>query len=126
MIILSSNAITSLKNNYGDFDMLPCYSIPQGLSAVTNQAILLMNHEKIIILYISKVTDKVVQKIEFSLNEISNSTLKQNFFQGYIWKFYSHGQNWRFKIPYVIPLRQIQNTFIEQLSTFQENKTNFN
>ncbi|MGL9746436.1 hypothetical protein [Enterococcus sp. DIV0170] len=95
--------------------MLPCYTIAQGISASSNQAVLLVNKNKLIVLYIHKLSDKVVQKNELNLAEISRSTLRNSLPFSKVWRFYYKEQKWIFRIPYIHPLRIIKTDFVDFL-----------
>lgn len=114
-MFITIKTMDGLKSMYGESDMLVCYSIAQGISATTDQAILLINEKKLLILYINKLTNNIVQKNEFLFSEFSKSSLKNCFFFSTVWKFNCCGQSLTFKIPFIYPLRTIRRDFIKCL-----------
>ena len=80
MIILKQKIIHRFAERYGSPDMITCYSDTRGFSAISPQAILLINQHHLIVLYIGLLSNKLVQRVDFQLTEISNSKLKSGFF----------------------------------------------
>ncbi|WP_265459394.1 hypothetical protein [Enterococcus sp. HY326] len=119
MIILRESVIHELKNLHGQANMLPCYAEARGLSVITEQAVLLLSSEKLTILFISKISNQLIQKVEFNFSEITNSTLKESLFAAATWQFNARGQRWKFRIPTVLPLRKMRHNFIEGLYSYQ-------
>lgn len=119
MIILKQKIIHRFAERYGSPDMITCYSDTRGFSAISPQAILLINQHHLIVLYIGLLSNKLVQRVDFQLTEISNSKLKSGFFFSTIWQFNAKNQKWKFVIPYVIPLKDNQKQFIEYLYAFR-------
>lgn len=115
MLIINDEQIIYFKNTYGKADMIPCYSEAFGILAPSNQAILLINPTTITVVYINKVSNRLVQKIEFDRSEIANSSLKTNLFAGKKWSFSARNQIWKFRIPFVLPLKATQKCFIDNL-----------
>lgn len=65
MFLIRKETIEHLKNNYGESSMLSGYAIVQGMSSNTNEAMLLLSENKLIILFISNFSSNLVQKVEF-------------------------------------------------------------
>lgn len=93
-----------------------CFSIATGMSAISQQAILLLNDRKITILFINKFTNNIVKKVEFVDCDISNSSLKQWFLFEERWNFTAGKKNWTFKIQRpILSIRPMQKEFIRYL-----------
>ncbi|MBP1046755.1 hypothetical protein I6N96_10805 [Enterococcus sp. BWM-S5] len=116
MLIISAAAIEALKMEYGETDMVSCYAKAQGMNVPTQEAVLLLNNQKVIILFISKLTNKLIQKMMFNRVELSNSTLKSGLFLDERWTFTGRGQKWSFRIPAkILPLGNGQRVFLDSL-----------
>lgn len=93
-----------------------CFSIATGMSAISQQAILLLNDRKVTILFINKLTSTIVKKVEFVNCEISNSSLKRWFLFEERWNFTAGQKNWAFKIQLqILPIRPMQKEFLRCL-----------
>jgi len=93
-----------------------CYAKAQSLSATTNQAILLMNEEKIIILFLNFLVTKVVHKVEFATSDLLDSKLRFEQGLSVSWSFNVQGQRWRFQImKQILPLGTMQGDFLDFL-----------
>ncbi|WYJ90109.1 hypothetical protein A5888_001837 [Enterococcus sp. 9E7_DIV0242] len=93
--------------------MHTCFATAQGMSAITGQAILLINHEKLIILFVSRITEQVVQKVEFNIEELSDSTINYGLLISNSWKFKGRGQKWSFRIQPILTLKNAQQDFLD-------------
>lgn len=117
MILITDEVIIEMKNVYGEEDMFACFADAQGISAISAQAILLINKEKLIILFINKITNNLVQKIEFQIEEISESNIKKGMFYTNIWNFKGRGQKWKFRIQKILTLGNRQKEFLDFIQT---------
>ncbi|MGG5372751.1 hypothetical protein [Enterococcus sp. AZ196] len=116
MLIVRSALLNNFKRIYGETDMVCCYARAQGFSAISQDAILLMNNEKIVILFISYFTNRLIQKVEFSKDDLIESQLKSGTLLADIWRFTAKGQKWFFRIQRkIIPLGNRQIEFLNFL-----------
>lgn len=116
LIVIRSSIIQKFKNDYGSANMICCYAKAQGMSAFTQEAILLLNDQRVIILFISKITNKLIQKVEFSKTEILKSVLKKGILFDAVWTFSGRKQKWKFRIMYkILPLGNMQKEFLDYL-----------
>jgi hypothetical protein len=93
-----------------------CYSTPQSLSAYTSRAILLLNNDRIIILFLNLFSSKVVQKVEFEVTDLQEQKYHSGFLSSAVWSFNIKGQHWRFRIiKKILPLGSMQGDFLNFL-----------
>ncbi|MBP1310378.1 hypothetical protein JOD82_003475 [Paenibacillus sp. 1182] len=116
MIFINKKTINKLTESHREPNMLICYSTPQSLSAWSSRAILLLNNDEIIILFLNLFSTKVVQKVEFEVADLQEQKYHSIYLSSAIWSFNSKGQHWRFKIiKKIIPLGSMQRDFLNFL-----------
>lgn len=116
MLFIHKKLIDSLAKTYREPDMLVCYCTPQGFSAITNRAVLLINEHKIIVLFLNLFSTKVVQKMEYKVTDIQDQKYQSGDPFSSLWSFNSMGQRWKFRIPkLIITLGSMQSEFLHFL-----------
>ncbi len=116
MLFIHKKLIQRLAAPYQESSMQIGYAKAQSLSATTNQAILLMNEEKIVILFLNFFITKVVHKVEFSAADLLDSKLRFEQGLSVSWSFNVQGQRWRFQImKQILPLGTMQGDFLDFL-----------
>ena len=117
MLIIRPALLDNFQKEYGETGMVRCYAKAQGSSAITQDVILLMNDEKLVFLFISYITNRLIRKIDFSSKEILNSRVKSGVLLDDIWQFSAGGQKWFFRIQRkIIPLGNRQSEFLTYLN----------
>lgn len=116
MLFIKKNTINRLAEQYKEPDMFTCYAMSQSFASVTSRAILLMNHKKIIVLFLNAFSSRVVQKIEFPFDGLENSKLRYGILLSAIWSFDFKGDKWRFSIiKKIMTLGTMQGDFLRVL-----------
>ncbi|AIQ68476.1 hypothetical protein PGRAT_13265 [Paenibacillus graminis] len=116
MIFINKKTIDKLTESHKESDMLSCYSTPQSLSACTSRAIILLNNDRIILLFLNLFSSKVVQKVEFEVAELQEQKYHSGYLSSAIWSFNVRGQHWKFRIiKKILPLGSMQRDFLNFL-----------
>ncbi|KAF6614886.1 MULTISPECIES: hypothetical protein [Paenibacillus] len=116
MLFITKKLIDKLAEPYRESDMLICYSTPQSFSAYTSRAILLLNNDRIIMLFLNLFSTKVVQKVEFEVADLQEQKYYSGLLSSVIWSFNINGQHWRFSIMRkILPLGSMQRDFLNFL-----------
>lgn len=119
-MIVRIELLNKFKNYYGETDMLCCYAQSQGVSAITQNVVLLVNREKVVILFVSFFRNHLVHKIEFTKNELSDRKIKFGRLLDDIWQFTARGQKWSFRIQRkIFTLGNRQSEFLDYLKENQ-------
>lgn len=115
MIFITKKTIAQLTEPYRESDMVVCYSTPQSFSAYSSRAILLMNNDRVIILFLNLFSSKVVQKVEFESADLQEQKYNPGLSSA-IWSFKIKGQNWKFRIiKKILTLGSMQGDFLDFL-----------
>ncbi len=118
MIFITKKLIYSLAEPHREPGMLVCYATPQGFSAITSRAILLINDNRMIVLFLNLFSTKVVQKIEFEIADIQNQKYHSKTPLTALWSFKIMDRIWKFRISKkIVTLGSMQSeflTFIQQ------------
>ena len=113
MLFIHKKLIHRLADPYQESPMHICYAKAQSLSATTSQAILLMNEEKVVILFLNFFITKVVHVVEFSTSDLLDSKLRFEQGLSVSWSFHAKRQQWRFQImKNILPLGSMQDDFL--------------
>ncbi|WP_227871876.1 hypothetical protein [Paenibacillus bovis] len=108
--------VTRSAEAYLQPDMRICYAKSQSLASVTNQAVLLLNQDKFVIIFLTLFTSKVAAVFEFATTDLLNQKYRSGPSLASVWSFDAGGQHWRFLITKVIlPLGSMQGDFLEFL-----------
>ncbi|MEK5259816.1 MULTISPECIES: hypothetical protein [Paenibacillus] len=122
MLFITKKTINKLAEPYRESDMLVCYSTPQSFSAYTSRAILLLNNDRIIILFLNLFSTKVVQKVEYEVADLQEQKYHSGHLSSAIWSFKIKGQHCRFRIiKKILTLGSMQRDFLNFL---QQNNLN--
>lgn len=116
MLFIHKKLINKLTAPYAEQDMLTCYATAESLSAYTSRAILLVDHNKLVMLFLNFFSSKVVHTIEFEISELQSHRYKNGSFLSVVWSFQSRGQTWRFRmVRKMLTLGTMQGDFLDFL-----------
>ena len=116
MLLIRLHTLEALFQEHGKPDMHYCFAQARGMSAPTNQALLMVNEQQVLLLFISKLQNKVVQKLVFDKNELSDSHLTAGMLLDDCWTFNGRNQRWSFRIPRrILTLGTLQKGFLDYL-----------
>ncbi|MFG3613775.1 hypothetical protein [Rummeliibacillus stabekisii] len=113
MLFITKKSLESLAESHREPDMLLCYATPQGFSAITNRAILLINDNHMIVLFLNLFSTKIVHKLIFELAEIQDQKYATKDPLTVLWSFNLKRQAWKFRIPTkILTLGSMQREFL--------------
>ncbi len=113
MIFITKKLLNRLTQTHREPNMLICYSTPQSWSAKTSRAILLINEDKLIILFLNFFSTKVIHKVEFQTAELQDQTYHSGTLLSATWSFHVQGRRWKFMIPRkILTLGSMQSDFL--------------
>lgn len=113
MLFITKKSLESLAESHREPDMLLCYATPQGFSAITNRAILLINDNQMIVLFLNLFSTKIVHKLVFEVTEIRDQKYSTKDPLTDLWSFKLKGQAWKFRIPIkILTLGSMQREFL--------------
>lgn len=117
MLFITKKSTNRLTEAHIEPGMFASYATPQGFSAVTSRAILLINDNKLIVLFLNLFSTKVVQKIEFRLADLQEQTYNSSIDPlSAVWSFNHQGQRWKFRIlKKILTLGSMQDEFLRFL-----------
>lgn len=116
MIFITKKTIEELSETHKEPNMFTCYSTPQSFSATTSRAILLINSNRFVILFLNLFSSKVVHKIEFEIADLQKQKFRAGNMLSAIWSFNAKGQSWNFRIPQkILTLGSMQSDFLNYL-----------
>ncbi len=116
MLFITKKLIDKLAEPHRESDMLICYSTPQSFSAYTSRAILLLNNDRIIILFLNLFSTKVVQKVEYEVADLQEQKYHSGHLSSAIWSFKIKGKHSRFRIiKKILTLGSMQRDFLNFL-----------
>lgn len=117
MLFITKKSTNRIIEAHIEPGMFVCYATPQGFSAVTSRAILLINDNKLIVLFLNLFSTKVVQKIEFRLTDLQEHTYNSSIDPlTAVWSFNYQGQRWKFRIlKKILTLGSMQGEFLRFL-----------
>ncbi|WP_342572014.1 hypothetical protein MKY85_05385 [Paenibacillus sp. FSL R5-0749] len=98
MLLITRKSIYRLVQPYREPDMLACYAISQTISSPTSKAILLINRDRLKVLFLNVFSSKVVEIIDFALDDLKNQKLKSGMGLSAMWSFQLNGTHWRFSM----------------------------
>lgn len=117
MLFITRKSIDRLTEPYREPDMLACYAISQTISSTTSKAILLINRNRLRILFLNIFSSKVVEMVDFALDNLINQKLKSGMGLSAIWSFQLNGTHWRFSIiKKMLTLGSMQGDFLSFLN----------
>lgn len=113
MIFITKKLLDRLTQSHREPNMYICYSTPQSLSAKTSRAILLINEDKLMILFLNFFSTKVVHKVEYQTAELQDQKFHSGTLLSATWSFHVHGQRCRFMITRkILTLGSMQSDFL--------------
>ena len=113
MIFITKKLLDRLTRSHREPNMFMCYSTPQSLSAKTSRAILLINEDTLIILFLNFFSTKVVHKVEFRTAELQDQKYHSGTLLSATWSFHVHGRRWKFMISKkILTLGSMQSDFL--------------
>lgn len=113
MIFITKKLLNRLTQTHREPNMFICYSTPQSLSAKTSRAILLINEDKLMILFLNFFSTKVVHNVESQTAELQDQTYHSGTLFSATWSFHVQGQRWKFMIPRkILTLGSMQSDFL--------------
>lgn len=117
MLFITKKTTAKLTEAHIDPGMCACYATPQGFSAVTSRAILLINDNKLIILFLNMFSTKVVRKVELRIADLQEQTYNSSIDPlTAVWSFNHQGQRWKFRIlKKILTLGSMQGEFLSFL-----------
>lgn len=116
MIFINKKTIDKLTESHRESNMHICYSTPQSFSARTSRAILLVNEDRMIILFLNLFSSKVVHKVEFEVSDLEEQKYRSGTLLSAIWSFKVNGQYWNFRIiKKIVTLGSMQSDFLHFL-----------
>ncbi|WP_046228051.1 hypothetical protein [Paenibacillus dauci] len=116
MLFINKKLVNTPAEPYWQPDMVICYAKSQSLASVTNQAVLLLNTNKLVIIFLTLFTSKTAAVFEFATADVLNQKYNPSLGLSSTWSFDAGGQHWRFLINKVIlPLGSMQADFLEFL-----------
>ncbi|MTD41456.1 hypothetical protein GIX45_23115 [Erwinia sp. CPCC 100877] len=116
-MLITKKLIHRLSEPYIKGQMYACYAESQSLDSISSKAVLLMDDQTLIILFLNFFQTKVIHPIEYNREELANYQLKEGF-NGLdvVWYFTIKDKSWRFRImKKIITLGKMQREFIEEL-----------
>ncbi len=117
MLFITRKSIDRLTEPYREPDMLACYAISQTISSPTSKAILLINRERLRVLFLNVFSSKVVETVDFALDDLQHQKLKSGMRLSTIWSFQLNGTQWRFSmIKKMLTLGSMQGDFLSFLN----------
>ncbi|MGN7411167.1 hypothetical protein ACTHPG_00830 [Paenibacillus sp. SAF-068] len=117
MLFITRKSIDRLAEPYREPDMLACYAISQTISSPTTRAILLINRDRLRILFLNVFSSKVVESVDFALDDLQHQKLKSGMRLSAIWSFQFNGTHWRFSmVKKMLTLGSMQGDFLSFLN----------
>lgn len=117
MFLINKKLINKLAAPYQEPTMQVCYATPQHFSAYSSKAVLLLNEEKLIVLFLNFFSSKVIHKVELSMADMQEHRYNKGLSLASTWSFQSNGQTWRFQmLKKIIPLGKMQQKFLDFLN----------
>lgn len=116
MLFITKKSIDRLAASYKEPDMFTCYANSQSFSSTTSRAILLINYNKLTILFLNLFSTKVVHKVEFDVADLQKHKYKSGDPLASVWSFTTEGKSWRFRIvKKILTLGSMQGDFLKFL-----------
>jgi len=117
MFLINKKLIYKLIEPYQESNMQICYATPQHFSAYSSKAVLLLNQDKLIVLFLNFFSSKVIHTVELSIADMQEHHYNKGMSLASIWSFQSDGHSWRFSIlKKLIPLGKMQQEFLDFLN----------
>ncbi|WP_322904769.1 hypothetical protein [Paenibacillus campi] len=116
MLLITKRSLNRLAAPYREADMLMCHAIPQHMTTPSTRAILLMNEQKLVVVFLNLFLTRVVHTEQLALTELQGQKFKSGVGLAAVWSFQAKGANWRFQIMWtMLTLGSMQRDFLEFL-----------
>lgn len=76
MLFITKKMVNGAAEPYRQPNMRICYTKSQSLASITNQAVLLLNKDKLVIIFITLFTSKTAAILEFTTTDLQNQKYK--------------------------------------------------
>ncbi len=116
MFFIRKKAMQRLAEPYREPDMFMCYATPQHLHTYSTRALLLVNQDKLVVLFLNLFSTRVVHCSELAIADLQEQKFKSGVGLEAVWSFQVNGANWRFQIMWtILTLGSMQRDFLEFL-----------
>lgn len=114
MLFIHKKLINKLTTPYIEPNMQVCYAQSQSFASYSSKTILLLNHDKLMILFLNFFSSKVVHTLEIPITDLQEQKYDRGNLLDALWSFHSNGQRWRFRIiKKILPLGTMQQDFLD-------------
>ncbi|MFD1885516.1 hypothetical protein [Paenibacillus wenxiniae] len=118
MLFIRKKALNRLAEPYREPGMLMCYATPQHLHTYSTRALLLVNQEKLVVLFLNLFSTRVVHQSELAIADLQEQKFKSGVGLGAVWSFKVNGSSWRFQIMWtILTLGSMQRDFLTFVET---------
>lgn len=116
MLFIHKKLIRKLTTPYIEANTQICYAQSQSFASYSSKTILLLNHDKLIILFLNFFSSKVIHTLEIPVTDLQEQNYNTGSLLDALWSFQSNGQRWRFRIiKKILPLGTMQQDFLDFL-----------
>ncbi len=114
MLFITKRNLNRLAQPYRESDMLLAYATPQHIFARSSRAILLVNEDKLIVLFLNLFSTRVLQQVELKIADLQEPELKFGVGLASVLSFHAVGGKWRFQIMRtILTLGSMQGEFLD-------------